>query len=156
MFIKGKFRGMPVQTQPILTAVQVNVCEVLPCICSALFNETCLAAYHTGFLAVCLLNSQLQEQLWAELAQNKSCLLLIIPNREIYWRTWWRGRRIQVHNHHGCMLGFRDRDGLNKHAFVKEDQAEKPGWPCTARQALHSQTASETDISMQLPEVSSP
>lgn len=27
MSIDGKFRGMPVQPQPILTAVQVNVCE---------------------------------------------------------------------------------------------------------------------------------
>lgn len=54
-----------------------------------------------------------------------------------------------------CWVSGRE-EGLNKHALVKEDQAEKPGWPCTARQALHSQTASETDISMQLPEVSSP
>lgn len=111
---------------------------VFPCICSALFNETCLTAYNTGDFLQYACWTQLQEQIWAGFAQ-KSCLLLIVPNREIYWRAGWRGSRIQVHNHHGCMLGFRET-GLNKHALVKEYRAAKPGWPCTAIQ-LQKQTS---------------
>lgn len=137
---------MPVQTLPILTEVQVNVCEVFPCICSALFNETCLP--HRGCLAVCLLNSQLQEQLWAEWGQNKSCLLLIIPNGEIYWRTWCRRKRIQVHNHHGCMLGFRGRGRVEQACLGEGGRTKQrsqagpaqPDRPCTARQ-LQKQTS---------------
>ena len=62
----------------------------------------------------------------------------------------WKGRRIQVHSHHECMLGIRERD--------KVEQACLSGGllSAEARLALYSHTASETDISMQLPEVSSP
>lgn len=62
----------------------------------------------------------------------------------------WRGRRIQVHNHHGCMLGFRDRDRVQQACLSERVSSGE------ARLALRSHTTSETDIGMQLPEVSSP
>lgn len=132
---------MPVQPQLIVTAVQVNVCEQFFPVFAQLYLMKHAWLPTTQGIS-CSMLAELTvtgTNLSWICSEQKSCLLLIVPNREIYWRAWWRGGRIQVHNHHGCMLGFRET-GLNKHALVKEYRAAKPGWPCTAIQ-LQKQTS---------------
>lgn len=136
MSIDGKFGGMPVQPQPILTAVQVSVCEQFFPVFAQLYlmKHAWLPTTQGIFL---------QYAHWTH--RNKSELDLLRTKVMFVANHPKQGNLLKGYGGAGGYRFIITMDvcwvsGLNKHALVKEYWAAKPGWPSTAIQ-LQKQTS---------------